>query len=193
MHVCKLHIPLLTIWVVSLSILIRLNTFPLARLEIVPWYTPLTECPNFPFTTDAVPKKRGPKTDVLEALLKRVDGLEQRLRDQKKGEPNTPTSENGHPIGDEWPAGSASTNATGVDGDNAAVDIARNLREHVGESADSSPNAMRFVTTCVKRRPLVKPYYILTWIQRILRDWCSIRSLAGHLLHQISRQALPHS
>ncbi|PBP16578.1 Transcription factor Cys6 [Diplocarpon rosae] len=29
-------------------------------------------------------KKRGPKTDVLEALLKRVDGLEQRLKDEKK-------------------------------------------------------------------------------------------------------------
>ena len=34
--------------------------------------------------TDAIPKKRGPKTDVLEALLKRVDGLEKRLRDEKK-------------------------------------------------------------------------------------------------------------
>ncbi|EFX03274.1 fungal specific transcription factor domain containing protein [Grosmannia clavigera kw1407] len=33
---------------------------------------------------DAVPKKRGPKTDVLEALLKRVDGLEQQLKDKKK-------------------------------------------------------------------------------------------------------------
>jgi hypothetical protein len=33
---------------------------------------------------DAVPKKRGPKTDVLEALLKRVDGLEKRLKDENK-------------------------------------------------------------------------------------------------------------
>lgn len=31
---------------------------------------------------DAVPKKRGPKTDVLEALLKRVDGLERRLQEE---------------------------------------------------------------------------------------------------------------
>jgi hypothetical protein len=39
---------------------------------------------------DAVPKKRGPKTDVLEALLKRVDGLEKRLKDEKKStSPNT--------------------------------------------------------------------------------------------------------
>lgn len=33
-------------------------------------------------TTDAVPKKRGPKTDVLEALLKRVDGLEAKLKEK---------------------------------------------------------------------------------------------------------------
>jgi hypothetical protein len=31
-----------------------------------------------------VPKKRGPKTDVLEALLKRVDGLEKRLKPEDK-------------------------------------------------------------------------------------------------------------
>lgn len=40
---------------------------------------------------DAIPKKRGPKTDVLEALLKRVDGLEQRLKDEKKS--NSPDNE----------------------------------------------------------------------------------------------------
>ncbi|KXT03679.1 hypothetical protein AC578_5173 [Pseudocercospora eumusae] len=33
---------------------------------------------------DAIPKKRGPKTDVLEALLKRVNGLEKRLKDETK-------------------------------------------------------------------------------------------------------------
>ena len=35
---------------------------------------------------DAIPKKRGPKTDVLEALLKRVDGLEAQLKDTRSGE-----------------------------------------------------------------------------------------------------------
>ncbi|KAE9963644.1 hypothetical protein EG328_011242 [Venturia inaequalis] len=39
---------------------------------------------------NAVPKKRGPKTDVLEALLKRVDGLEKRLRTE--GKEDSPTS-----------------------------------------------------------------------------------------------------
>jgi hypothetical protein len=36
--------------------------------------------------SDAVPKKRGPKTDVLEALLKRVDGLEKRLHTEGQSE-----------------------------------------------------------------------------------------------------------
>ena len=43
-----------------------------------------TESPLNRRMTDAVPKKRGPKTDVLEALLKRVNGLEERLKDEKK-------------------------------------------------------------------------------------------------------------
>lgn len=42
---------------------------------------------------DAVPKKRGPKTDVLEALLKRVDGLEKRLKDEQKS--NSSSTEGG--------------------------------------------------------------------------------------------------
>lgn len=41
-----------------------------------------------------MPKKRGPKTDVLEALLKRVDGLEAKLKEKNAGEqtPTTPTT-----------------------------------------------------------------------------------------------------
>ncbi|KIN06347.1 hypothetical protein OIDMADRAFT_190476 [Oidiodendron maius Zn] len=45
-----------------------------------------------PCIYDAIPKKRGPKTDVLEALLKRVDGLEQRLKDEKKAHSPNETS-----------------------------------------------------------------------------------------------------
>ena len=37
---------------------------------------------------DAIPKKRGPKTDVLEALLKRVDGLEKKLQDKNDSNPS---------------------------------------------------------------------------------------------------------
>lgn len=40
-----------------------------------------------------MPKKRGPKTDVLEALLKRVDGLEAKLREKNaSASPTTPTT-----------------------------------------------------------------------------------------------------
>lgn len=41
---------------------------------------------NCPCIYDAVPKKRGPKTDVLDALLKRVDGLEKRLVSEGKSD-----------------------------------------------------------------------------------------------------------
>jgi hypothetical protein len=42
---------------------------------------------------DAVPKKRGPKTDVLEALLKRVDGLEAKLKEKNaEGEQAAPSA-----------------------------------------------------------------------------------------------------
>ncbi|GAB1315134.1 hypothetical protein MFIFM68171_05344 [Madurella fahalii] len=58
-----------------------------------------------PCIYDAVPKKRGPKTDVLEALLKRVDGLEARLKD-KKAEADTSMSDSGLANA---PEGSAST------------------------------------------------------------------------------------
>ncbi|KAL7944693.1 fungal-specific transcription factor domain-containing protein [Trichoderma barbatum] len=43
-----------------------------------------------PCVYDAVPKKRGPKTDVLEALLKRVDGLEAKLK-EKNAESEQPS------------------------------------------------------------------------------------------------------
>ncbi|KAJ0414970.1 type I 3-dehydroquinase-domain-containing protein [Aspergillus carlsbadensis] len=49
-------------------------------------------CSSVPVSmVDAVPKKRGPKTDVLEALLKRVDGLEKRLQDDNT-QPLSPSS-----------------------------------------------------------------------------------------------------
>ncbi|KAK2753912.1 hypothetical protein FQN54_007271 [Arachnomyces sp. PD_36] len=60
---------------------------------------------------DAIPKKRGPKTDVLEALLKRVDGLEKRLQEEKK--PISP-SEDRPPVkkNDEEMAGTGDSNSS---------------------------------------------------------------------------------
>jgi len=42
-------------------------------------------CPIVLRLADAVPKKRGPKTEVLEELLKRIDGLEKRLGENDSG------------------------------------------------------------------------------------------------------------
>ncbi|KAG6003373.1 hypothetical protein E4U21_002089 [Claviceps maximensis] len=45
------------------------------------------------WATDAIPKKRGPKTDMLEALLKRVDGLEAKLNGKNEIEDLTKSEE----------------------------------------------------------------------------------------------------
>lgn len=62
-------------------------------------------------SADAVPKKRGPKTDVLEALLKRVDGLEKRLQDEKN--PISPTSPDSNP--EDLPLSSQSARRNTID------------------------------------------------------------------------------
>ncbi|KAK4610622.1 Pentafunctional AROM polypeptide [Fulvia fulva] len=48
---------------------------------------------NCPCVYDAIPKKRGPKTDVLESLLKRVNGLEKRLKEEQKTNPSSSPEE----------------------------------------------------------------------------------------------------
>lgn len=86
--------------------------------------------------TDAVPKKRGPKTDVLEALLKRVDGLEAKLRE--KGEDDgSPTSSNMPGTG----KGDASGSSLSAEaGEPAAKRVAVEARASPGESASLSPH-----------------------------------------------------
>jgi hypothetical protein len=59
---------------------------PTSRLGFALFATPLERLRTDFSIIDAVPKKRGPKTDVLEALLKRVDGLEKRLHSEGKSD-----------------------------------------------------------------------------------------------------------
>ncbi|KAL3608226.1 hypothetical protein FPOAC2_03219 [Fusarium poae] len=63
-----------------------------------------------PCVYDAVPKKRGPKTDVLEALLKRVDGLEAKLREKGEDDASLATS-NLPEVGDVEASGSQAAEA----------------------------------------------------------------------------------
>jgi hypothetical protein len=82
-----------------------------------------------------VPKKRGPKTDVLEALLKRVDGLERRLKDEKKS--HSPNSiENGPSAAEE--------SLNGGDSKPQRPQLDTNI---VVESAVYSPTPIRQVNT----------------------------------------------
>lgn len=88
------------------------------------------------FLIDAVPKKRGPKTDVLEALLKRVDGLERKLRDEKKSiSPNNDGSGSG---GGEEPS---------LDGDVKPKQphLEKSTSNIPDESAVCSPTPIRYV------------------------------------------------
>lgn len=84
---------------------------------------------------DAVPKKRGPKTDVLEALLKRVDGLERRLKDEKKS--HSPSNESGPSAQDD------SSNGDTVQ----QPQLNTNISNTVEESAVYSPAPTRQATT----------------------------------------------
>lgn len=87
--------------------------------------------------TDAVPKKRGPKTDVLEALLKRVDGLEAKLR-EKGEDDSSPTSSNMPGAGKGEASGSASLGAEA--GEPAAKRVAIEARASPGDTASLSPH-----------------------------------------------------
>ncbi|KAK7746410.1 hypothetical protein SLS53_002369 [Cytospora paraplurivora] len=98
--------------------------------------------------SDAVPKKRGPKTDVLEALLKRVDGLEAKLK-EKKERPPTPTSENGPSTVEEASSSSAAVAAAKAsnrgNGDSSPrpdVDVTRVVE--VPDAAVYTPSTSRY-------------------------------------------------
>lgn len=68
-----------------------------------------------------MPKKRGPKTDVLEALLKRVDGLEAKLagkhghQDLAKTEVSAKSSRKERPTDDAGPAPKRVATETGTE------------------------------------------------------------------------------
>jgi hypothetical protein len=91
-----------------------------------------------PTPADAVPKKRGPKTDVLEALLKRVDGLEARLKD-KKTEEGSESPENG---ADNAPETSTSTQPAS----NAIAGVRADIDQELEDTKMFSPIQQRSAT-----------------------------------------------
>ncbi|KAH6666735.1 fungal-specific transcription factor domain-containing protein [Halenospora varia] len=139
-----------------------------------------------PCIYDAVPKKRGPKTDVLEALLKRVDGLEKKLKDEKKS--NSPNSD-----GDSGADKQNSMQETKLQVDTTNV---------LDESAVYSPTPISEPSPAVQQDLLLdtyfsrchgKPYYILD--ETSTRQRIQLNHIPSYLLHAIkavSARYTPH-
>lgn len=87
------------------------------------------------YLIDAVPKKRGPKTDVLEALLKRVDGLEAKLKEKNAESEQPPSSSES--TTQEPPAAETSTKRQPAERD-AAEPVAK--RRATEEKTTTTPN-----------------------------------------------------
>ncbi|ROW00844.1 hypothetical protein VMCG_06550 [Cytospora schulzeri] len=150
-----------------------------------------------PCIYDAVPKKRGPKTDVLEALLKRVDGLEAKLK-EKKERATTPTSEDAPPPVDEAPSSSSVTvTAKASNGDDGAsksrpdvdttrvVDATDSAVYTPSTSSAPSPPGVQpdaLLDTYFSRFH-AKPYYILD--ESSVRQRLQLNQLPSYLVHAI--------
>ncbi|KAI1171501.1 fungal-specific transcription factor domain-containing protein [Nemania sp. FL0916] len=150
---------------------------------------------------DAVPKKRGPKTDVLEALLKRVDGLEAQLKDQKKLSGSPPATEeplsaktevsenNDAPASDSIPPNHTATSEPRPK--RVALEISR-TPEPGPETAlysppmtNESPPSIRpdaFLDTYFTRFH-AKPYHILD--ESSIRQRMRLNQLPPYLIHAI--------
>ncbi|UZP35886.1 hypothetical protein NXS19_003702 [Fusarium pseudograminearum] len=136
-----------------------------------------------PCVYDAVPKKRGPKTDVLEALLKRVDGLEAKLREKGEDDVSLATS-NLPEVGDveasesgsqaTEPGKSATKRAT-VDARASSVDAGS--LSPVARDLSPPPAQAEVLLDTYFARFHGKPYYIV--------DESSIRQ--RHQLNQLPR------
>ncbi|KAK0635865.1 fungal transcriptional regulatory-like protein [Bombardia bombarda] len=136
-----------------------------------------------PCIYDAIPKKRGPKTDVLEALLKRVDGLEARLKE--KGEPSTPTLEAVPHISssDELDSAASTSNAN-MDDDKqtypTSMDITQDQDVGDQQSPGVQPDAL--LDTYFTRFH-AKPFHILD--ESTLRQRLQLNQVPVYLLHAI--------
>lgn len=147
---------------------------------------------------DAVPKKRGPKTDVLEALLKRVDGLEQKLKESKKPDDSPSADEPPLSAATEDGASNHAPSETQEDASSAepqakriATEIAR-VKEAVEETAVYSPPVASEPSPGVQAEALLdtyfsrfhaKPFHILD--ESTIRQRIQLNQLPPYLIHAI--------
>ncbi|KAK8879517.1 fungal-specific transcription factor domain-containing protein [Apiospora arundinis] len=152
-----------------------------------------------PCIYDAVPKKRGPKTDVLEALLKRVDGLEQKLKDQKNSDAS-PTAEEAPALAATETISNAESTETAASAPASVAGLspkrheaeASQTKETAGDSAVYSPPAESESSPGVQTDALLdtyfscfhaKPFYILD--ESSVRQRLQLNQLPVYLVHAI--------
>ncbi|RKU49443.1 hypothetical protein DL546_007236 [Coniochaeta pulveracea] len=152
-----------------------------------------------PCIYDAVPKKRGPKTDVLEALLKRVDGLEQKLKEKKAAESATnPSGKSQGPLRDDTPPKAEGPGTSSTDAECSTTQPkTENSRSDPGyddESAVYSPSAAVSEPPApeVQTDALLdtyfnrfhgKPYHILD--ESTLRQRLQLGQVPAYLIHAV--------
>ncbi|KAF2013770.1 hypothetical protein BU24DRAFT_246501 [Aaosphaeria arxii CBS 175.79] len=159
-----------------------------------------------PCIYDAVPKKRGPKTDVLEALLKRVDGLEKRLHSEGKSDaildPESSPSETASDSKNELGNGNGNGNG------NDPASATRPLLEIAPNPATGSANQLMSPVEPSLQTPSIvpdllldtyftrihgKPYHILdetTTRQRMQAN--QLPSYLAYAIYAVSARYAPH-
>ncbi|KAI0881834.1 uncharacterized protein GGS22DRAFT_57417 [Annulohypoxylon maeteangense] len=148
-----------------------------------------------PCVYDAVPKKRGPKTDVLEALLKRVDGLEAQLKDRRQSDASTTNGQAQHISIEETLSSLSSAVAEQASEPKSKRPALDNVRttEIAAESAVYSPTFSNEPPTpniqidalldTYFSRFHAKPYHILD--ESSVRQRLQLSQLPSYLIHAI--------
>ncbi|KAI1380609.1 hypothetical protein F4677DRAFT_192757 [Hypoxylon crocopeplum] len=145
-----------------------------------------------PCVYDAVPKKRGPKTDVLEALLKRVDGLEAQLKDHRKTDASSSTESLPRiTTGESNPESPVVKSASEPKPKRLVLDTTRSP-ETDAESIVYSPSIISEPSPGIQIDALIntyfnrfhaKPYHILD--ESSVRQRLQVNQLPSHLIHAI--------
>ncbi|KAG6102105.1 hypothetical protein E4U30_000113 [Claviceps sp. LM220 group G6] len=146
-------------------------------------------------TKDAVPKKRGPKTDVLAALLKRVDGLEAKLAGKHGHQDLAKTEVSGKgPLDKERPtddAGPASKRiATDTSDRPPCEDEAREATD-TAKNLHASPENTDALLHTYFTRSHGRPYYVVD--EPTIRQRVRLKQLPDYLANAIWAVASRHT
>ncbi|XPT00550.1 3-dehydroquinate dehydratase [Ascochyta lentis] len=150
-----------------------------------------------PCIYDAVPKKRGPKTDVLEALLKRVDGLEKRLHSEGKSDELVEELSSAiHDAAEDSKANKASPNtrpAVEVATSHGNANLANQLMSPIEPSVQTPTLSPDLLLDTYFARIHGKPYHVLdetTTRQRLQPN--QLPSYLAYAIYAVSARYAPH-